>query len=78
MRGSVKRVGMVAMAVTIRLSYMDIEVYAIRLLQEFWRFYRSHGTRRWLAFFMWVNVSLLVFLYVPVIDKWNFLFLHSN
>ena len=52
--------------------------FAFKIMQEFFRFYRSNGTERWLAFFMWVNVSLLVFLYVPVIDKWNFLFIHSN
>jgi len=52
--------------------------FAFKILQEFFRFYRSMGEQRWLAFFMWINLSLLVFLYVPVIDKWNFLFLHSN
>ncbi|PIS10656.1 MAG: protoheme IX farnesyltransferase [Bdellovibrio sp. CG10_big_fil_rev_8_21_14_0_10_47_8] len=46
-----------------------------KILQEFWRFYRSDGRERWLAFFMWVNVSVLIFLYIPVLDKWSFLFL---
>lgn len=49
-----------------------------KVLQEFYRFYVSEGTKRWFAFFMWTNVSMLVFLFVPVIDKWNFLFIHSN
>lgn len=52
--------------------------FGFKILQEYARFYRSHGEKRWFAFFMWINVSLLVFLYVPVVDKWNFLFIHSN
>jgi protoheme IX farnesyltransferase len=52
--------------------------FVFKILQEFYRFYTSHGEKRWLAFFMWVNLSLLVFLYVPVVDKWNFLFIRSN
>lgn len=51
---------------------------SFKVMQEFIRFYRSKGTERWLAFFMWTNVSVLVFLIVPVLDKWNFLFIHSN
>ncbi len=47
---------------------------SFKVLQEFWRYSRSKGTERWLAFFLWTNVSMLVFLVVPVIDKWNFLF----
>lgn len=49
-----------------------------KVMQEFIRYYKSNGTERWLAFFMWLNVSMLVFIAIPVIDKWNFLFIHSN
>lgn len=49
-----------------------------KLLQEFYRFYKSNGKERWFAFFMWTNISVLVFLFVPVIDKWNFLFIGRN
>lgn len=52
--------------------------FVFKVLQEFVRYYRSKGTERWLAFFMWLNVSMLVFLIIPVIDKWNFLFIDSN
>lgn len=52
--------------------------FAFKILQEFHRLYSSRGEKRWLAFFMWVNVSLLVFLFVPVVDKWNFLIIKSN
>lgn len=52
--------------------------FSFKVLQEFYRYYKSNGTQRWFAFFMWLNVSMLVFLIIPVIDKWNFLFINSN
>jgi protoheme IX farnesyltransferase len=52
--------------------------FAFKVIQEFYRFNKSKGTERWLGFFMWLNISMLVFLIIPVIDKWNFLFISSN
>lgn len=52
--------------------------FVFKVLQEFIRYYRSNGKERWVAFFMWLNVSMLVFLIIPVLDKWNFLFIDSN
>ena len=49
--------------------------FAFMLLKEFFRVYRSEAQQRWFAFFMWTNISMLVFIFVPVIDKWNFLFI---
>jgi len=45
------------------------------LLKEFFRYYKSNGQERWFAFFMWINFSMLVFVFVPVVDKWSFLFI---
>lgn len=52
--------------------------FVFKVLQEFFRFYRSKGEQRWFAFFMWTNISMLVFLFIPVVDKWNFLFIGHN
>ena len=49
--------------------------FSFMVLKEFFRYYHSGGEQRWLAFFMWTNISMLVFLFIPVIDKWSFLFL---
>lgn len=49
--------------------------FAFMLLKEFFQVYKSEAQQRWLAFFMWTNVSMLVFIFVPVIDKWSFLFI---
>lgn len=49
--------------------------FAFMLLKKFFVFYNSDGKVGWLAFFMWTNISMLVFIYIPVIDKWSFLFI---
>ncbi len=44
--------------------------FAIKVLYEFLRYYLAGAQTRWLRFFLWTNFSVLVFLIVPVIDKW--------
>lgn len=51
---------------------------SFKIMQEFYRYFQSRGEKRWLAFFMWTNISMLVYIFVPVIDKWNFLFIGRN
>lgn len=50
----------------------------VKMLIDFFRLYKSDGQKSWFSFFMVVNLSVLLFLFVPVIDKWNFLFIKSN
>ena len=45
------------------------------LLKEFRTVYKTNAEKKWFSFFMWINLSLLIFVFVPVIDKWSFLFL---
>lgn len=40
------------------------------ILRMFFIYQRSHGEKGWFPFFMAVNISLLVYLFVPVIEKW--------
>ena len=49
--------------------------FVFMLLKEFFIFYKSSGKKKWFAFFMWTNISMLVFIFIPVVDKWSFLFL---
>lgn len=51
--------------------------FAAKVMQEFFRYQKSKG-QKWFPFFMWVNVSMLVFIIVPVIDKWSFLVLENR
>lgn len=53
-------------------AYMILVIpFSIKVLYEFFRYYRSGGKTRWLPFFLWTNFSILVFLIAPVIDKWH-------
>lgn len=51
--------------------------FALKVLWEYFR-YRRTNAEKWFGFFMWTNVSMLVFVIVPVVDKWNFLFIKSG
>jgi protoheme IX farnesyltransferase len=46
---------------------------SVKLLWEFYKYFRSTEARGWLPFFLWTNLSLLVYLAVPVMDKWLYL-----
>jgi protoheme IX farnesyltransferase len=48
--------------------------FVFMLLKEFFVMYRSEGGKKWFSFFMWTNISMLVFIFIPVFDKWSFLF----
>ena len=43
---------------------------SLKVLWEFIKFHRQNG-ERWLPFFLWTTVSILVFLVVPVLDRWH-------
>lgn len=49
--------------------------FALKVLYEFFQYYKAGAQKRWLPFFLWVNFSVLVFLIAPVLDKWHRYFL---
>lgn len=62
--------------VNAHVSYLLLVVpFALKVLWEFMKYYKSGGEKKWLPFFLWVNLSMLVFISVPVFDKWLFYFL---
>lgn len=46
---------------------------SVKILFEFFKYYHSKNEKSWLPFFLWINMSLLVFIGVPVFDKWLYL-----
>jgi len=44
--------------------------FSLKVLWEFFRFYKSKDDRAWLKFFLWINLSLTAFLIACVLDKW--------
>jgi heme o synthase len=49
---------------------------AIKVLLEFFRYHSKR--ERWLPFFLWVNLSMLVFVCVPVFDRWLFFLIEAK
>ena len=45
---------------------------AIKIILEFMKFYHGDKKKQWLPFFLWINLSVIVFLMVPAIEKWIF------
>lgn len=46
---------------------------SMKVLWEFFKYFKSGAGKSWLPFFLWTNLSLLVYLAVPVMDKWIYL-----
>jgi protoheme IX farnesyltransferase len=52
------------------LYFMLVLPISIKVIWEFFRYFQAYETRSWLPFFLWTNLSLLIYLAVPVMDKW--------
>ena len=50
---------------------------ALKLMWELMKFVKgANGDKGWLPFFIWTNLSVIVFLFAPVIDKWIYVVRH--
>ena len=45
---------------------------AIKIMFEFMKFFNGDRKQQWLPFFLWVNLSVIVFILVPALEKWIF------
>lgn len=54
------------------LYVLLIVPFAAKVLVEYFKYYRKHEGKAWLPFFLWVNLSVLIFIAAPVFDKWLF------
>ena len=52
------------------LYFLLVMPISLKVLVEFRKYYRNHDAKTWLPFFLWTNLSLLIYLAVPVMDKW--------
>lgn len=43
---------------------------AFKVMWEFLKYFKAEGNKNWLPFFLWVNLSILVFVGVPAAEKW--------
>lgn len=42
----------------------------VKLLFEFYKYFHGNRNKSWLSFFLWTNLSVLIFMLVPIFDKW--------
>lgn len=47
---------------------------SLLMFRETRKFYLAKGAEGWLRYFMLINISVLIYVFVPVLDKWNFWF----
>ncbi|MBC6414986.1 MAG: protoheme IX farnesyltransferase [Bdellovibrionales bacterium] len=53
------------------LMYVFLLVpFALILFYQFYKYF--YNPKNWLPFFLWVNMSILVYFCVPILDKWIF------
>jgi len=50
---------------------------SLKVIWEFRKYYQNHERKAWLPFFLWTNLSLLIYLAVPVMDKWLNWMMHN-
>jgi protoheme IX farnesyltransferase len=43
---------------------------SLKVIWEFQKYFQSAERKAWLPFFLWTNLSLLIYLTAPVMDKW--------
>lgn len=51
---------------------------SLKLIWEFFIFFKSGGKGSWIRFFLWINLSLLIYLLVPVIDRWLYFWMSGR
>jgi protoheme IX farnesyltransferase len=52
------------------LYFLLVLPISLKVLIEFRRYLHAPERKAWLPFFLWTNFSLLIYLAVPVMDKW--------
>jgi protoheme IX farnesyltransferase len=43
---------------------------SLKVIWEFYKYFQAREAKAWLPFFLWTNLSLLIYLTAPVMDKW--------
>lgn len=51
---------------------------SLKVIWEFIKYFKSKGESGWLPFFLWVNLSMLIFVTAPVFDRWLMYWLQTS
>ncbi|MGZ6480098.1 MAG: heme o synthase [Bdellovibrionales bacterium] len=59
------------------LYFLLVVPISFKVILEFRKYFNNPERKAWLPFFLWTNLSLLIYLAVPVMDKWLSWMMHS-
>lgn len=62
-----------AAPIVVSVGYAHILIaipFALKILWELFGFLKDPLGKKWLGFFLWTTLSILVFIFVPAIDRW--------
>ena len=51
---------------------------SLKLVWEFFKYFQAGAQKSWIRFFLWINLSLLVYLLVPVADRWVYFWMSGR
>lgn len=58
--------------ISVWLGYLVVILpFVCKVVWEFWQYYKEQTSRNWLSFFLWTTFSVLVFVMIPVFDRWG-------
>lgn len=58
--------------VAVKWAYLIVAVpFAFKILWELFGFLKDPLGKKWLGFFLWTTLSILVFIFVPAVDRWS-------
>lgn len=58
--------------ISVWIAYLVVIIpFAAKVVWEFLRFQEDNSRKTWLSFFLWTTFSVIVFVMIPVVDKWG-------
>lgn len=58
--------------ISVWIGYLLVIIpFVAKVVWEFWKFHEDTSNARWLSFFLWTTFSVIVFVMIPVVDKWG-------
>ncbi|MCJ8275747.1 MAG: protoheme IX farnesyltransferase [Bdellovibrionales bacterium] len=58
--------------IPVRWAYLVIAIpFAFKIYWELFGFLKDPLGKKWVGFFLWTTLSILVFIFVPAIDRWS-------
>lgn len=64
--------------ISVWMGYLFVILpFVCKVVYEFFLYQKNPDSQRWLSFFLWTTFSVLVFVIIPVFDKWGELVFNS-